>query len=398
MSTCPTERRLRGFARSLLRAFDAADKYAQKKLGVRVAYDLYSSQLSRGASAVRDSRGMLALVHDSCISNSVHLLAALLGAPPDAEDPVATALAINAEAPAPHATRDDDDGDSASPGQKSTSSRGLFGNEDDDENEEDEEDAEKESVANDKDKNKDGGGSSVNISCDSTAASGREHTVARGDQEQSSSTSVPPSSNPPMSDASPAKSSQILPSSSPRKHVVTAEQLDGAMRTIIAKFTDVSTSYSRDSVGGTWVADYRPDWRTRHLVWDVVKSLGRIAPPEDVALGFKHLKKAVFTAMFDGDYLREQRKRAGFRATLLRHIPHPYQWDANLSWIGVSIDEEHLRLSLVFVFGLALMLCFSPLMLFCPVRILEIKHLILSFFAPRYVVCLCFKLPFSPLV
>lgn len=99
---------------------------------------------------------------------------------------------------------------------------------------------------------------------------------------------------------------------------------------------DISRSLTRSKSNRAWVSDYQPDWRIRNLIWDLVKSLGKINPPEECALAFRQIKEATFAALFKGNYLIEQRKQATFKSTLLRHIPRPNAWDANMSWLAVS--------------------------------------------------------------
>jgi hypothetical protein len=234
------ERRLRGFARSLLRAFNAADKYAEDRLGVRGTESaLSASGLSRGAStATAESRVMLERLHASCVREPISELCTLLGAPDHAEDRVAVALC---------------------PDKRDKASHG--------------------------------------------------HKAMRIAQQIS----------------------------------ISPQDLQVAMQAITDAFVEVENSLSRTRSKRGWVSDYRPDWRTRFLVWELVKSFGRITAPEEISFDFKRLKQAVFAAMFNGNYLNEQRKRARFRETLLRHIPRPTQWDANITWLAVrSVHDRAL--------------------------------------------------------
>jgi hypothetical protein len=111
--------------------------------------------------------------------------------------------------------------------------------------------------------------------------------------------------------------------------IVVLEQIE-------ANFTLISRSLSRSESDRNWVADYSPDWKTRNLVWTLVQSLGRVVPPDDCAKAFKCVKASVFTTLFTGDFILQQRKNARFRETLKRHIPLPGAWDANVGWLAIS--------------------------------------------------------------
>jgi hypothetical protein len=241
------ERRLRGFARSMLRAFDAADKYAADRLGVRGTETAISaSGLSRGAStATAESRAMLERLHALCVRQPITELCSLLGVPHNAENPVERALCTD--------KRD----------KKASSQHG-------------------------------------------------KQQAMRIAQQIS----------------------------------ITPQDLQAVMQAITDAFVEVENSLSRTRSKRGWVSDYKPDWRTRFLVWELVKSFGRITAPEEISFDFKRLKQAVFAAMFNGNYLNEQRKRARFRDTLLRHIPMPAQLDANITWLAVRSMTTYPNLSL----------------------------------------------------
>lgn len=114
-------------------------------------------------------------------------------------------------------------------------------------------------------------------------------------------------------------------------------ELMKCLEAIECNFLGVSRALTRSKSNRAWVADYRPDWRTRNLVWELVKGLGKITPPDECIVPFKRIKEATFAALFQGDYLIEQRKRSSFKQTLLKHFPYPNAWDASLGWLAVSL-------------------------------------------------------------
>lgn len=80
-----------------------------------------------------------------------------------------------------------------------------------------------------------------------------------------------------------------------------------------------------------------PDWRTQMLVWGLIKKLGQIRPPQILQAPYQELKEAAFACLFESDFIDKQWERCSFRSTLLRYIPRPYSWDADLSWLSLSI-------------------------------------------------------------
>lgn len=82
---------------------------------------------------------------------------------------------------------------------------------------------------------------------------------------------------------------------------------------------------------------WSPDWRTQMLVWGLIKKLGEIRPPHILQPPYQELKEAAFACLFESDFIDKQWERRSFRTTLLRYIPRPYNWDADLSWLGLGI-------------------------------------------------------------
>lgn len=82
---------------------------------------------------------------------------------------------------------------------------------------------------------------------------------------------------------------------------------------------------------------WSPDWRTQMLVWGLIKKLGEIRPPHILQPPYQDLKEAAFACLFESDFIDKQWERRSFRTTLLRYIPRPYNWDADLSWLGLGI-------------------------------------------------------------
>lgn len=122
------------------------------------------------------------------------------------------------------------------------------------------------------------------------------------------------------------------------------QELLKCMEGIECNFLGVSRSLTRSKSNRAWVSEYQPDWRTRNLIWDLIKSLGKIQPPQECAGAFRRFKEAAFAALFKGDYLLEQRNRAGFKNTLLRHFPRPDAWDASMGWLAVCISNARLAI------------------------------------------------------
>lgn len=119
---------------------------------------------------------------------------------------------------------------------------------------------------------------------------------------------------------------------------VSPDQIAELLDSIVASFTAISRSLSRSLSSQRWISDYNPDWKTRNLVWSLVHSLGRIAPPDsgDGAQLFQLVKATCFAAMFRGDYIMQQRENSSFRSTLMRHLPKPGAWDADTGWLGIA--------------------------------------------------------------
>lgn len=107
---------------------------------------------------------------------------------------------------------------------------------------------------------------------------------------------------------------------------------------ISCSFRDMHSSVGRSQSNNAWVSTYRPNWRTQNLVFIIVKQLGAVqSPPVDsLALQLQTLKEAVFSCLFDGNYLEQQRRRCSFHETLLQYIPYPGSWEADLSWLAAS--------------------------------------------------------------
>lgn len=107
---------------------------------------------------------------------------------------------------------------------------------------------------------------------------------------------------------------------------------------ISCSFRDMHSSVGRSQSNSTWISTYRPNWRTQNLVFTVVKQLGAVQPPsvDSVVIQLQTLKEVVFSCLFDGDYLEQQRRRCSFRETLLQYIPYPGSWEADLSWLAAA--------------------------------------------------------------
>lgn len=88
--------------------------------------------------------------------------------------------------------------------------------------------------------------------------------------------------------------------------------------------------------GGSGAHLWKPDWRTQNLVWALIKRMGDIVPPPILLIPYQELKEAAFACLFECDFIDKQWQRCSFRQTLLRYIPRPYHWDADVSWIGLS--------------------------------------------------------------
>lgn len=114
---------------------------------------------------------------------------------------------------------------------------------------------------------------------------------------------------------------------------------------LVAILDDISAAFraQHDSLGRSnsnrvWVSDWKPDWRTQNLVWNVLKKLGFVQPPPGpLAASFRTLKEAAFACLFKSDYLPSIRRRCAFKETLQQCIPLPGKWDADLTWAGTAV-------------------------------------------------------------
>lgn len=111
-----------------------------------------------------------------------------------------------------------------------------------------------------------------------------------------------------------------------------------ALETIEQSFSSFSRSVSSPRSNRNGIPTYNPDWKTRNLVWTLVRSgLGSISPPTaEIERALRALKDAVFSTLFKDNYLWEQRQNCRFRHTLMRHVPQPGAWDADMGFLGAA--------------------------------------------------------------
>lgn len=109
-----------------------------------------------------------------------------------------------------------------------------------------------------------------------------------------------------------------------------------ALRIVAAKFKAQVEPARRGSYQDSVLEKWQPDWRCQGVVWALIKRLGTITPPPILSTPYQELKEAAFACLFERDYIDKQWNMCSFKNTVLKYIPRPYNWDADLSWLGVS--------------------------------------------------------------
>ena len=116
--------------------------------------------------------------------------------------------------------------------------------------------------------------------------------------------------------------------------LITAEDAFRVLSTITKKFKAQLEAKLGEKTNSE--QKWEPDWRCQAVVWSLVTSLGSIAPPSIIATPYQDLKEAAFACLFEKDYVINQWEKCSFRNSLLRFLPRPYNWDSDLTWVGVS--------------------------------------------------------------